>query len=57
MVTEPPEVGFAARQTGTMNTRLLPGADADDGTAKGVRDAVRLRVFKCERRNDEVGRS
>ena len=40
VVTEPPEVSFATCETGTVDTRLLPGADANDSATKGVGDAV-----------------
>lgn len=37
-----------------MDARLLSGAQADNGTVLGVRDAVRLRVLDSEGRDDEV---
>jgi hypothetical protein len=45
VVAEPPEIGFPACETGTVDARLLACTDADDGPVKGVCDAVGLRVF------------
>lgn len=40
VVAQPPEVRFVACETRAVDARLLAGADADDGTAVRVRDAI-----------------
>lgn len=57
MVTEPPEVGFGACETGAMNTRLLAGSDADDGTTVRVGDTVGLGVLEGECGDNQIGES
>jgi hypothetical protein len=54
VVAEPPEIGFPACETGTVDARLLACPDADDGSMEGVCDAVGLCIFQSECRDDEV---
>ncbi|KAG6906920.1 hypothetical protein DXG01_011346 [Tephrocybe rancida] len=44
VVPELPEIGFGARETGTVDAQLLTGAD-DEGAVVGVGDAVGLGVL------------
>lgn len=52
MVTQPPQIGFVPRKARAVNTRLLAGAEADEGTVQGVGDAVGLGVFEREGGDD-----
>ena len=52
MMPEPPVVRLVARETGTMDARLLTRAETDDGTVEGEADGVGLCEFKGEGRDD-----
>jgi hypothetical protein len=54
VVTEPPVVGFGARETRTVDAGLLASAQADDGAMQRVSDAVGLGVFQGKCRDYEV---
>jgi hypothetical protein len=54
VVPQPPDIGLAACKARAMNAGLLPSAEADECAVFGVRDAVRLRIFECERREYEI---
>ena len=57
MLTEEPSVRLSARETCAVDSRLLSRADADGLSVVSVADRVGLRVFKGDKRDDEVARS
>lgn len=54
MVAKPPEVGFGTCEACTVNTGLLPCAEADDGSAESIGDTVGLGVLEGKSSNDKV---
>ena len=54
VLAQPPDVGLVARQSGAVYAALLSGADADGLSVLHVADAVRLRIFQRDERDDEV---
>ena len=55
VVSKPPVVSLVTSETSTVDTRLLAGAETDDGTVKSVTDRVRLGVFEGKCSDDEIG--
>lgn len=53
-MAEPPEVSFAARETGAVNARLLTRADTNDRAMERIRNTVGLGVFKGQSGYNQV---
>jgi hypothetical protein len=54
VVPEPPVVGLVSGESGAVDSRLLAGAEADNGPVEGVADGVGLGVLERDRRDEEV---
>ena len=54
MLTQPPDVGLIASQTGAMDTALLTGTDTDGLTVLNIADAIALCVFQCNQCDYQV---
>ena len=54
VVAKPPQVGFAPRESGTVNAGLLASPQTDDGTIFSIRNAVGLGVFQCKGGDEQI---
>lgn len=57
VVTEPPVVCLVTGKPGAVDTRLLAGTEADDGSVESVADRVGLSVLEHKGGDDQVGNS
>ena len=53
-LAQPPDVGLLSGQSGAVDAALLTGTDADGLSVFHVADGVRLRVFQCDKGDNEV---
>ena len=54
VLTEPPDVGLVACESGAVDAALLSGADTDSLAVLDVADGVALSVFECDEGDAEV---